>query len=340
LAFAVSSSVVTDSTVNKEFQLRSLFDAWKADHNKVYESDEVHELRWNAWRQNFDIVEALNAENNGAKFAMNQFADMTHEEFSLKKKGFKPSFGEDFVARREMASSEPTLFAGAVSPKDWRNTGATSPVKDQGQCGSCWAFSATQAVESATFLKTGSLPILAPQQIVDCDHVDGGCNGGDTPTAYNYVVKAGGQETEANYPYTAKDGACKFSASKVAATISSFKYVDGLSKPCNDKCTDNDVNAMKTALSSSPVSICVDATSAWQSYQSGIYKPGLIPCGAQYNQLDHCVHLVGWGTENSVDYWIVKNSWGTTWGEKGYMRIVADSHNYCGILDEATIAIA
>lgn len=196
---------------------------------------------------------------------------------------------------------------------DWREHGAVSPVKDQGQCGSCWAFSATETIESYHYLTTKKMAILSPQQIVDCDKDSYGCNGGWTEHAFNYIIKAGGQDTESSYPYTAQDGACRFKPADVAAKLKSWSYV-----------TQNDnENDMQTAIATKgPLSICVDASS-WQYYTGGVLKN----CGTS---VDHCVQLTGYSTQNGVNAWNVRNSWGTSWGVSGYIYLER-GHNTCAI---------
>jgi len=232
--------------------------------------------------------------------------------------------------------SLPNVFVGNSTLVDWRTKGAITPVKDQGQCGSCWAFSATEQIESNWFLAKGSLPVLSPQQITSCDKTDLGCNGGDTPTAYAYVQKAGGIETEKAYPYTSgtsgATGTCKFAAGSVAATISGFTYAVN---PCSDSCTKQDETTFAANVEAKgPASICVNAE-AWQLYDSGIISASA--CGGKaYTDLDHCVQLVGLNLQNTNSpYWIVRNSWGTSWGEQGYIY-VAKGQNACGVADEAT----
>jgi len=206
---------------------------------------------------------------------------------------------------------------------DWISKGAVTPVKNQGQCGSCWAFSTTEEIESQWFLASHPLPVLAPQQIVDCDTTDQGCNGGDPPTAYAYVHSAGGLESEASYPYTAEDGTCQSQKSKFVASVSGWKYA----------CKGNNETEMQANLVQyGPLSVCVDASS-WQNYNGGVITSN---CG---NSLDHCVMVTGYAsTSGGVAFWEVRNSWGADWGESGYLR-VERNQNLCGISDEVTIAI-
>jgi len=209
----------------------------------------------------------------------------------------------------------------------WLTSGRVTPVKDQAQCGSCWAFSATENIESvwmiAKNLNQQTMKPLAPQQIVDCDKSDGGCNGGDTITAFEYVIKAKGQDTEASYPYKAVNQACSFKAADVESTISSYKYAT----------TSKNEDEMKTATATvAPLSICVDAAQ-WQFYTSGVMTSS--QCGTD---LDHCVQIVGYDTSAAAPYWNVRNSWGSNWGEKGFIRLEY-GHNTCGLAIEATTAV-
>jgi len=255
--------------------------------------------------------------------------DLSVEEFKQMYTGFKPS---GVLANAKVAR---TKFRSRAAPStfDWRDKGAVSPVKDQGQCGSCWAFSTTEEIESMWFLKKGNLSILAPQQIVDCDTVDQGCNGGDTPTAYAYVEQAGGMEPESDYPYTGTGGTCNANPSDFVASISGFEYA---TPPCNDTCTNQDEDTLKSNLASrGPVSICVDAE-IWQTYSGGVIEPS-DGCDSDYSELDHCVQLVGYNSDSTGTYWIVRNSWNTDWGNSGYIYLRYGS-NVCGVADEATFA--
>jgi C1A family cysteine protease len=221
--------------------------------------------------------------------------------------------------------------AAAPAKLDYTTTGATSPVKDQGQCGSCWAFSATQGIESAVFQATGNMPILSTQQIISCDKTDGGCAGGDLPTAFDYVESDGGIDSAESYPDTShrsgSAGSCK-SHSHVAK-VTDYKYAV---PPCQGgKCNSQDEDGLKASLAKNgPLSICVNAES-WNGYNGGVYKKS---CSGAYNKLDHCVQLVGYDTTASTPYWIVKNSWGTSWGEDGHIWLKM-GENACGIADEA-----
>jgi len=167
--------------------------------------------------------------------------------------------------------------------------------------------------------------------VVDCDTVDAGCNGGDTPTAYNYIIKSGGLEAESAYPYKAVDGTCKFSSSKVVAKMSNYTYA---TPPCTNGCTSQDEAKLLTNLDAvAPVSICVNAGDNWQLYVGGVIKKGT--CPGAYTDLDHCVQLVGYQDTGSSKYWLVRNSWATSWGNAGYIYLEYGG-NVCGVATEAT----
>jgi len=223
------------------------------------------------------------------------------------------------------------MRASAPAALDWSAKGATTAVKDQGDCGSCWAYSATEGIEAAVFQATGELIQLSEQQIVSCDKTDGGCDGGDLPTAFDYVESAGGIATQKSYPDTSsakgKDGKCKKNKAKVVK-VTGYEYAVA---PCTGgACKNQKESDMMAAMNSfGPLSVCVNAD--WDSYSSGVYTK---TCSGKYNQLDHCVQLVGYDTTASTPYWKVRNSWAAEWGEGGFIRLPMGK-NACGIADEA-----
>jgi len=292
------------------------------DNSKLYSSETEYYLRLAVYSVNMQRVADMNLKSDGgAVFALNKFADLTVNEF-------RSLLG--YVQNSSIEQAEVLNLRNVAAPDQFSWLGASgkvTAVKDQGQCGSCWAFSATENIESVWMISKGLTPstmkALAPQQIVDCDKSDGGCNGGDTPSAYEYVIKAGGMDTEADYPYRAKDGACNFKAADIYASISSYKYA---TKTRNE-------NEMKDATASvAPLSICVDAE-PWQFYSSGVMMRS--QCGTS---LDHCVQITGYDTSASTPFWTVRNSWGTNWGEKGFIRLQF-GQNTCGCAEEATTAV-
>jgi len=272
--------------------------------------------------ENIEKIKNLNAAAPYATFAINKFADLSSEEFRQKYLGSRRS--QKVIADEDVLV--PTV-TGALDPSfDWRTLGAVTDVKDQQQCGSCWAFSAVENVESVWILSgkgSNKTVQLSEQQVVDCDQTDAGCNGGDTPSAFQYIMDAGGIESEDDYPYQGYDGSCSFNKAKIAATISSYRYAT----------KNNDEKVMQANLASwAPLSICVDAA-AWQFYSGGVFDAD--SCGTD---LDHCVQVVGYDTTQTPNFWIVRNSWNTDWGMAGYI-LLEMWKDTCGVAMEATTAV-
>jgi len=300
--------------------LTQQFNAYKTKYNKVYESSLEESTRFENFKKSIQRSAERNEKSlNGPVFGITKFSDLSVEEF-------KQYLGYVPKPHTEERSVFPKSKVEAPGSFDWRDKNRVTPVKDQGQCGSCWAFSVTENIESVYMIKNNiggdSMDTLSVQEIVDCDDQDQGCNGGDPPTAYAYVISAGGLETEADYPYTATTGTCNFDQSRVKVSIDNWKYATKSS----------DESAMVDALVNwGPLSICVDAET-WQDYNGGIMSAS--GCGTS---LDHCVQAVGYDTSSSTPYWTVRNSWGTDWGENGFIRLQY-GHNACGCAAEATSA--
>jgi C1A family cysteine protease len=304
------------------------FTSWTIAHRKSYDSLDETALRFQNYKNSLTRINANNeyvkVRGSGATFGLNKFSDLSPEEFSqtVLMKPFTPA--PPVVKRQNLL----TPRISAPPTYDWRDKGAVTAVKDQAQCGSCWAFSVTENVESVWILAKGASNntlALAPQQIVDCDNSDMGCDGGNPPTAYDYIISAGGLDDEKDYPYTAVDGTCAFKPAAVVAKITGYKYA-----------TDGDEGTMASNLVSwAPLSICVDAR-YWQDYTSGVMTEWQCDWLVQ---LDHCVQAVGFDTSASTPYWIVRNSWGTDWGLKGYILLQYGA-NTCGLTEESTSAVA
>ena len=277
---------------------------------KSYSSSE-YEARLRIFNDNMGYIRKVNSMNKDWYLTPNQFTDLSNEEF---RKIYLPK--KMFPEINESIESESNLqYPTSVN---WVTAGAVTPVKNQGQCGSCWSFSTTGAVEGAWKLAGHSLTSLSEQQLVSCNTQNHGCSGGWPAVAMQYIINNKGITTESNYPYTAKNGVCnKAAAAQVAATISSYKQV-----------ASNNVAALATAVAQQPVSVLVDAGGAdWQSYGGGVVTDS--NCGTS---LDHAVLAAGYNMGSSPAYWLVKNSWGAGWGEAGYIRLaVVAGNGICGV---------
>jgi len=321
-------SLVIDSTNVDDY---TSFENWQVQFNKRYESDEVIEKAFANFQASIKRAAERQAADPTATYGLTKFADLSPAEFSAMYLNYKPSTTATTVKPQVQTVQDgaaPTSF-------DWRDKDAVTAVKNQGQCGSCWAFSTTESIESFWFLAGNNLTSLSVQQIVSCDTTDGGCNGGDTPTAYAYVKKAGGLDLSSAYPYTSgagKNGVCKFNAAGVAAKISGFGYAV---PPCEGGlCSNQQESALPALLSTTgPYSICLDAQ-PWQDYAGGVMKSG---CPHAYADMDHCVQMVGYNMNAPTPYWIVRNSWAADWGEEGYIYL-AYGTNLCGVANEVTYA--
>ncbi|KAM4540423.1 cathepsin L.1 [Fundulus diaphanus] len=305
------------------------FHAWKLKFGRSYGSPSEEAKRKEIWLSNRKLVLVHNIlADEGIKsyrLGMTYFADMENEEYKrLISQGCLGSFnaslprgGSTFLRMPEGNDLPNTV--------DWRDKGYVTDIKDQKQCGSCWAFSATGSLEGQTFRKTGKLVSLSEQQLVDCsgDYGNMGCMGGLMDYAFKYIQANGGIDTEDSYPYEAEDGQCRFNPNNVGATCTG--YVD---------VKEGDEDALKEAVATiGPVSVAIDAShSSFQLYESGVYDEP--DCSS--SELDHGVLAVGYGSDNGQDYWLVKNSWGVGWGHKGYIMMTRNKHNQCGIATAAS----
>jgi len=323
LLFSLLSLISAEiySTVSMQKQFLN----WKLKYNKSYSRTE-EEIRFSNFQDSIERIRISNSKNHGqkgiARFGLTKFSDLSVEEFKstiLMKNKIVPDVNHPGPKIQKTKKAIPNVF-------DWRNKGVVTKVKNQGQCGSCWAFSATETIESAWIMKhklsNVTMVPLAPQQIVDCDTSDSGCGGGNTPGAYDYIMSTGGLETNYSYPYTAQDGTCAFSQSKVYANIVSWDYACYI---------EMEHELLETTYTTGPTSICVDASN-WQDYESGVMTGW--QC-AWVDLLDHCVQAVGWNLNAPVPYWMVRNSWSTDWGENGYIRLEYGD-NTCGLTFDAT----
>ncbi|XP_067675228.1 procathepsin L-like isoform X2 [Haliotis asinina] len=299
--------------------------SFKKQHGGLYEKDE-EEARFELFKQNLQYIEQHNRKFKlGQKsyyLGINQFADMKNEEFRMYN-----GLWREYNRSREVQCSKHLTSEYLVAPDevDWRKKGYVTPVKNQGQCGSCWSFSTTGSLEGQHFRKSGRLVSLSEQQLVDCSGKFGneGCNGGLMDQAFEYIITVGGIETEEEYPYDAKQERCHFVKSEVAASASG----------CVDVKSGDETDLKNSVAEVGPVSIAIDASHrSFQLYSGGVYDEP--ECSS--TELDHGVLVVGYGTDDGQDYWLVKNSWGTTWGLDGYVKMSRNQDNQCGVATQAS----
>jgi cathepsin L len=256
---------------------------------------------------------------------INQFADLTTQEFKEMYNNYKP--GKKNPANVKILPPSRNVAGVTI---DWRTSNCVTPIKDQGQCGSCWSFSAIASTEFSNCVAGRGLTSLSEQNCVDCSYSYGnlGCNGGWMDSCFQYIIDNGGIDTEASYPYEATSGIgnCRFDPSNVGATLTGFTDILTGSEP-----------QLTSALDGQAVSVAIDASHiSFQLYTSGVYNEPLCT-----HNLDHGVFAVGYGNDPSAgDYYIVKNSWGTSWGEKGYINMSRNKNNQCGIADSASYSKA
>jgi len=319
-------SLLAALALPSQLAMTSKFDAWKRAESKSYATVEEEAAALAAFTSNDAIINNHNSQNRSYTLGHNSFSDMTWEQFQQ----FHMAGGEPLYLNRAPKNMVRAHLTGIGQPLDdavdWVTKGAVTPVKNQGRCGSCWAFSTTGSVEGAFQIASGNLVSLSEEDLAQCDHNgDSGCNGGLMDNAFEWIEK-NGIASEAAYPYTSGSGVTgtcdKAKSAAPVVTITSFRDV-----PKGDE------DALKSAVAQGPVSIAIEADkSAFQ-----LYKGGVLDSAACGEKLDHGVLVVGYGTDSDTgkDYWKVKNSWGATWGEEGYIRMVRGK-NMCGVASQAS----
>ncbi|GAB1599399.1 cathepsin L1-like [Argonauta hians] len=306
-------------------QLDETWKQYKNLYEKSYKDMSSEIIRRVIWEKNLQrIVEHNMKADMGLStywLGMNEYADLTSDEFGEIMNRMKPRNLTNYTPRMLYGDEGDSNLPSTV---DWREKGYVTPVKNQGQCGSCWAFSTTGSLEGQTFKKTGKLVSLSEQNLVDCSQSYGnnGCEGGLMDNAFQYIKKFG-IDSEESYPYEAQDDTCRYKKSDVVATDTSYVDVKSMSE-----------KSLKSAVAKvGPISVAIDAGhQSFQLYKHGVYSEE----NCSPTQLDHGVLAVGYGTENGEDYWLVKNSWGPSWGLEGYIKMSRNQNNMCGIATQAS----
>lgn len=303
------------------------WELFKITYNKNYENIVEEKFRMKIFMENkLKIIEhnKLYAQNKTSyEMETNHLSDMLTEEvvatmqgLQVQMDGMDENSGSTFIPPNDDIPLPPSV--------DWRLKGVVTRVKYQGGCGSCWAFSATGAMEGQHARKTGRLESLSEQNLVDCCHRCHGCGGGLMQSAFRCVLEEGGIESEFEYPYTAHDGVCKYEKRRAVATVTGWVNIPR-----------TELALLQAVAVVGPISVGIDASSSFMHYRSGVYyDPECSPA-----HLNHGVLVVGYGTENGMDYWLVKNSWGSHWGDEGYIKMARNKSNMCGIASLASFPL-
>jgi len=297
--------------------------AWKLEHGCGYPHDGEESVRYMIWQDNVRMVEQHN-KLLGKRFTMkiNRFSDLTAAEYQERN-------GYQWKNHNRTSTKASTFLAPCnielPAQVDWRTRGYVTPVKNQGQCGSCWAFSTTGSLEGQMFKKTGQLVSLSEQQLLDCSGSYGnqGCNGGLMDQAFEYIQANGGIDTESSYSYEMRQGQCRFNQANVFGCVTGHQDIS----------RGSEAQLQQAVATQGPVSVAIDAShSSFQHYYTGVYDEP----NCSQSRLDHGVLVAGYGTEDGQDYWLVKNSWGTGWGDAGYIKMSRNRNNQCGIASSAS----
>jgi len=312
------------------------WETFKMTHGKAYDTKTEDNFRLKIFMENKAKIERHNRKAASGRHTyqlkMNQYGDMLHHEFVATMNGFQmrknlTGVGAGMPAIVGATFLMPAHVESLPTNVDWREHGAVTPVKNQGQCGSCWSFSTTGALEAMNFRKTGKLVSLSEQNLIDCSRSYGnqGCNGGLMDNAFQYIKDNGGIDTEESYPYEGEDDKCRYNPKNKGAYDVGFVDVES-----------GDEKALKHAIATQgPCSVAIDAShESFQFYSHGVYSDE--ECSPE--NLDHGVLAVGYGVDDKTGeaYWLVKNSWGTSWGDQGYVRIARNKGNMCGVASSAS----
>jgi len=311
------------SALRTDEEYKQLWKDFKVSFNRQYKNQENQ--RFELFKNNVDTIDKLNQKfNPRTTFGINQFADWSYDEY----RGFVSNgFIKPILSNVPVQSADPS--AAIPTSVDWRAEGAVTPVMDQGQCGSSPFIGAVASIEGAWKIAGNPLVVLSVQQVLDCSTgfpPNQGCDGGLMNTSFEYVLKAGGIQNNLTYPYTAWDGTCSFDITKSVAKITSYVNLDGTE------------DAFTQALVKGPVATAVNCQpQSFVYYQSGIYDDP--ECSPAVDQINHGIVVVGYGVQDNVNYYILKNSWTSAWGIQGYMLLARNGKNTCGIATYGTYPV-
>ncbi|PHT30400.1 hypothetical protein CQW23_29994 [Capsicum baccatum] len=292
---------------------------WMVRHGRVYKDEAEKGKRLMIFKENLKFIESINkAGNLSYKLGINEFADITSDEFFAKYTAL--NMPSSHPSPSPMSSAEFMINDltddDIPSNLDWRDNGVVTQVKHQGRCGCCWAFSAVGALEGAYKLATGQLIELSEQELLDCTTNNRGCDGGYMTNAFEFIIQNGGISTRSNYPYQGQQYTCRSQEQTPAVQISGYQVVP------------ESETALLQAVTKQPVSIGISTSQEFQFYRGGTYH------GSCADRINHAVTVIGYGTdEQGQKYWLLKNSWGTNWGENGFMKIIRDTGNPGGHCD-------
>ncbi|KAL5175393.1 P34 probable thiol protease [Glycine soja] len=335
LGLSSSSSISTHRSIldldlskfTTQKQVSSLFQLWKSEHGRVYHNHEEEAKRLEIFKNNLNYIRDMNANRKSPhshRLGLNKFADITPQEFSKKYLQAPKDVSQQIKMANKKMKKEQHSCDHPPASWDWREKGVITRVKYQGDCGNGWAFSATGAIEAKNAIVTGNLVSLSEQEITDCVYKANSCNGGYHFHAFEWVIENRGIATEVDYPYTAEDhGTCKANKTQNSVTIDNFGGLI-ISEHSTQPETDN---ALLSATLEQPISVAMDARD-FHFYTGGIYDGG--NCSSPYG-INHFVLIVGYGSLDGVDYWIVKNSFGKDWGMDGYIWIQRNIANPIGV---------